>query len=82
MTRRSPSGDPPALLLGAQSRAEALLPVSLSHPHDPYVTPQRYWDRRYDHDSIDLPVVPAIPPEKRDPYGAWLYRHYDRLNMR
>jgi choline-sulfatase len=22
--------------------------------------------------------VPAIPPEKRDPYGAWLYRHYDR----
>ena len=49
----------------------------MSHPHDPYVTPQRYSDR-YDHDSIDLPTVPGIPPEKRDPYGAWLYRHYDR----
>src|SRR4029077_7552027 len=26
----------------------------------------------------DLPVVPAIPLDQRDPYGAWLYRHYDR----
>ena len=42
-------------------RKPFFLYVSLSHPHDPYVTPQRYWDR-YDHDSIDLPVVPAIAP--------------------
>lgn len=51
--------------------------VSFSHPHDPYVTPQRYWDR-YDHEAIDLPTVPNIPLAERDPYEAWLYRHYDR----
>ena len=58
-------------------RKPFFLYVSFSHPHDPYVTPQRYWDR-YDHDDIDMPAVPYISPERRDPYGAWLYRHYDR----
>ena len=79
MTRRLPQRAIRWLYYWARNpeRKPFFLYVSLSHPHDPYVTPQRYWDR-YDHDSIDLPVVPAIPPEKRDPYGAWLYRHYDR----
>lgn len=58
-------------------RRPFFLYVSFSHPHDPYVTPRRYWDL-YDHASIDMPAVPWIPPEKRDPHGAWLYRHYDR----
>ena len=53
------------------------LNVSLSHPHDPYVTPQRHWDQ-YDHNEIDLPKVPFIPLEERDSYSAWTYRHYDR----
>lgn len=59
------------------ARRPFYLSVSLSQPHDPYVTPKRYWDR-YSHDDIDLPAVPYIPVEQRDPYSAWLYRHYDR----
>jgi choline-sulfatase len=51
--------------------------LSFAHPHDPYVTPQRYWDL-YDHDSIDLPDVGPIPVDERDFFGQWLYRHYDR----
>jgi choline-sulfatase len=53
------------------------LQYSLSQPHDPYVTPSRYWDLYNDAD-IDLPHTPYIDPEKREPYSAWLYRHYDR----
>ena len=51
--------------------------ASFVHPHDPYVTPQRYWDR-YDHDEIDLPAVPAIPLAERDPHSARLYHNFDR----
>lgn len=53
------------------------LQVSFSHPHDPYVTPKRYWDL-YDHDKIDLPITPFIPIEERDSHSSWAYRHYDR----
>ncbi len=51
--------------------------LSFTHPHDPYATPQRYWDR-YDDSDIDMPVTPYQSPEERDAYAAWLYRHYDR----
>ena len=54
--------------------------LSFTHPHDPYVTPQKYWDR-FRHDDIDMPVTPYIPLDKRDPYSAWLYRHYDRSEI-
>lgn len=60
-----------------ETRRPFYLMYSLSQPHDPFVTPQRYWDR-YDHDDIDLPVIPYVPNEERDPFSAWLYRHYDR----
>lgn len=59
------------------ARRPFYLNFSLSQPHDPYVTPKRYWDR-YVHEDIDLPVVPYIPEAQREPYSAWLYRHYDR----
>jgi len=51
--------------------------LSFTHPHDPYATPQRYWDR-YEGIEIDPPKTPYQPPEERDAYAAWLYRHYDR----
>jgi choline-sulfatase len=51
--------------------------LSFTHPHDPYVTPKRYWDRFRD-DDIDMPVTPYQAYEDRDPYGQWLHRHYDR----
>jgi len=40
--------------------------VSMTHPHDPYVTPQDYWDRYRDVD-IDMPAnsVPAGDPHSQ-----------------
>ena len=51
--------------------------LSFTHPHDPYVTPGKYW-ARYRDDEIDLPITPCVSPDERDDYSAWLYRHYDR----
>lgn len=54
-----------------------LLVSSFTHPHDPYVTPQRFWDL-YDENEIDMPRVPFIPPEQRDPHSRRLWEQYDR----
>ena len=35
---------------------------------DPFVTTQEFWNL-YDHDKIDLPVVPHIPLTDRDPWS-------------
>lgn len=49
-----------------------MLTVSYTHPHNPFNTTQRHWDR-YDHSAIDLPAIPHIPYEARDPHSR---RHY------
>ncbi len=54
-----------------------LLVASFTHPHDPYVTPRRFWDLYRDED-IDMPRVPFIPPEQRDPHSRRLWEQYDR----
>ena len=54
-----------------------LLVASFTHPHDPYVTPKRFWDL-YRHDDIDLPRVPFIPPAQRDAHSRRLWEQYDR----
>jgi choline-sulfatase len=54
-----------------EGEAPLFLCVSFSHPHDPYVARQRYWDL-YAEDEIDLPAAPAVP------YGA-LDAHSRRL---
>ncbi len=54
-----------------------LLVASFTHPHDPYVTPQRFWDLYRDQD-IDMPRVPFIPPAQRDPHSRRLWEQYDR----
>lgn len=48
------------------------LMASFIHPHDPYATRQRYWDR-YDHDEIDLPRVPAMDRDDLDPHSQRIY---------
>ena len=48
------------------------LTASFTHPHNPFTITREYWDR-YDHDAIDLPTVPFIPYEERDP---WSQRYY------
>ncbi len=54
-----------------------LLVASFTHPHDPYVTPRRFWDM-YRHDDIGSPRVPFIPPDKRDAHSRRLWEQYDR----
>jgi choline-sulfatase len=47
-----------------------LLVASFTHPHDPYVTRQKYWDR-YEGVDIPMPVVPNAP-ETDDPHSIRL----------
>jgi len=49
--------------------------ASMTHPHDPYLTTRDYWNRYRDQD-IDMPRVPHVPVEERDPHSARLYYHY------
>jgi choline-sulfatase len=49
-----------------------LLVASLTHPHDPFAIPKRYWDL-YRAEDIDMPG-PAIPRDALDPHSARL-RH-------
>ncbi len=47
--------------------------ASFTHPHDPYVARQEFWDR-YDHDEIPMPAVGPIPGDELDPHSRRL-RH-------
>jgi len=48
-----------------------LMWASFTHPHNPFVTTQKYWDL-YDHQRIRMPKVPFIPIAQRD---AWSQRY-------
>lgn len=48
------------------------LAASLTHPHDPFAIPRRYWDL-YEDTDINLPRV-AIAPRDQDPHSRRL-RH-------
>ncbi len=52
-----------------------MMTVSLTHPHDPYVITQEYWDTYRDED-IEAQRVPDIPVDERDPHSRSLYYHY------
>jgi choline-sulfatase len=47
-----------------------LMVASFTHPHDPYVTRQKYWDR-YRAEDIPMPVVAGIPTPD-DPHSQRL----------
>jgi choline-sulfatase len=49
--------------------------ASYTHPHEPFVTTQRWWDL-YDHDAIDMPIVPAVPLDEMHSYDQWLQIHH------
>jgi choline-sulfatase len=51
----------------AKDRRPFCMVVSMTHPHDPYVIPQAYWDR-YDGVEIDLPRTGPIR-EHWDPHS-------------
>lgn len=50
-----------------------MVTASFTHPHDPYVARQEFWDL-YDHDAIDLPATPPIDEADLDPHSRRL-RH-------
>jgi len=56
------------------------LTVSFTHPHDPYVTRQQYWDL-YDHDKIPMPTVKAMNYDEQDPHSQRLYDAVDYTNF-
>jgi len=48
------------------------LTVSFTHPHDPYVARQKYWDLYQDCVHL-LPEIPAITYEKHDPHSRRIF---------
>jgi choline-sulfatase len=55
------------------------LTVSFTHPHDPYVARQRFWDLYEDCPAL-LPEVAAIPYEEQDPHSKRLMEAVDFRN--
>jgi choline-sulfatase len=62
----------------AKDRRPFCLVASMTHPHDPYAIPQRYWDR-FDGVEIDMPRV-TMAAEELDPHSRRL-RHVCGLEL-
>ena len=65
-------------LARSRDRRPFCMVASMTHPHDPYVIPQRYWDR-YEGVDIDMPRV-RMSPEQLDPHSRRL-RHVCGLDL-
>ncbi len=50
--------------------------VSFTHPHDPFVIQEEYWNR-YADDDVPPPSVPAYPLEEMTPYDRWIQIHHE-----
>jgi choline-sulfatase len=61
-----------------QDRRPFCLVVSMTHPHDPYVVPEEYWNR-YRDEEIELPQVPDLAGNE-DPHSRRL-RHVIGLGL-
>ena len=53
-----------------------LLVVSFTHPHDPYICRQEFWDLFSDAE-IDMPRVGRFAKSDLDPHSRRIYRHYN-----
>ena len=62
----------------AKDKRPFCLVASMTHPHDPYVVPQRYWDR-YAGVDIDMPRV-TLTVDQLDPHARRL-RHVVGLEL-
>jgi choline-sulfatase len=62
----------------SNDRRPFCLVASMTHPHDPYVIPQPYWDR-YTDAEIDMPRV-TMHPADLDPHSKRL-RHVCGLDL-
>ena len=59
-------------LARASEQRPFFLTVSFTHPHPPFVAPQRFWDM-YRHEDIDEPRVGELPYEELDEHSKWLH---------
>ena len=57
-------------LARSEDRRPFCMVVSMTHPHDPYVVPEEYWNR-YRDDEIDPPRVPDLTGQE-DPHSRRL----------
>lgn len=64
---------------GKQDRPWCLT-VSFTHPHDPYVARQKYWDL-YDECDHLLPTVPAMDYDDHDPHAQRIFDANDWRNF-
>jgi choline-sulfatase len=62
----------------SKDRRPFCMVASMTHPHDPYVIPQRYWDR-YQGVDIDMPRV-RMAADQLDPHSRRL-RHVCGLEL-
>ncbi len=62
----------------SRDRRPFCMVASMTHPHDPYVIPQTYWDR-YAGVDIDMPKV-TMDPKNLDPHSRRL-RHVCGLDL-
>ena len=60
-------------LAKADSGQPFFMQVSFTHPHDPYLCQQQYWDL-YEGVEIPLPAVPSSMISERDPHSQILLR--------
>tara|TARA_B100001996_G_C18663865_1_gene594126 strand:+ start:678 stop:2243 length:1566 start_codon:yes stop_codon:yes gene_type:complete len=51
-----------------KNRNPFMLMASFTHPHNPFVTTQEFWDL-YDHNNINMPRIPWSPVSSRDPWS-------------
>jgi choline-sulfatase len=65
-------------LARSKDRRPFCMVASMTHPHDPYVIPQPFWDR-YEGVEIDMPKV-TMDPEDLDPHSKRL-RHVCGLEI-
>lgn len=59
-------------LARAPQQRPFFLTVSYTHPHPPFVAPQRYWDL-YREEDIDSPRVAPIAYDDLDEHSQWLH---------
>ncbi len=55
------------------------LQVSYTHPHEPYLCKQAFWDL-YEDVEIPLPSVGALPKERHDPHARRLLADFGMLD--
>ena len=67
-------------LARGRDRRPFCLVASLTHPHDPYVIPEAYWNR-YEDDEIDMPRVGDLAGTGREDPHSTRVRHVIGLGL-